>query len=332
MSRTVPSLSVALCTHNGAAYVGEQIESILNQTRRPEQVVVSDDASSDATLAIVRDAFARAIETAAGPVPAFTVLQNSSPLGVTANFEQATAACTGDVVALSDQDDRWHPARIERLLAEFDDPALLLLWTDGRLVDETGAPLGRTLFGSLELTDHERGLLKRGRAFDALLRRNLATGATILFRRDLLQAARPFPEEWVHDEWLAIVAAAHGTVAAVDDVTIDYRQHGGNQIGMARPTLRHKVARVLEPRADRNARLSAQFAALADRLARDSSVPPEAALLAAQKSAFESARSALPAGRIRRLGWIARSARRGLYSRFASRGRVDIIRDLLQPA
>jgi len=326
------AVSVALCTHNGAAYVREQVESILDQTRRPTQLVVSDDASSDETLAIVRDVFSNASETPGGPVPALTVLENPIPLGVTRNFEQAVAACTADIVALSDQDDRWRPARLETLLPAFDDPALLLLWTDGRLVDETGAPLGRTLFGSLELSDRERALVEAGRAFDALVRRNLATGATVLFRRELLRVARPFPEGWVHDEWLAIVAAARGAVAAVDEATIDYRQHGANQIGMARPTLAHKIRRTLEPRARRNARLATQFAVLADRLEYDLGVPPRIARLAREKSAFEAERSALPARRILRLGWIARSARRGLYGRFASRGRADIIRDLLQPA
>lgn len=331
-SIALPSVSVALCTHNGAAYVGEQIESILGQTLRPTQVVVSDDASADDTVAIVRHAFELAVPTAGGPVPDLTVLRNDRPLGVTANFEQATASCTADIIALSDQDDVWRPDRMERLLPSFDDPALLLLWTDGRLVDRSGEPLGRTLFGSLELTDHERMLLTSGNAFDALLRRNLATGATILFRRDLLQAARPFGDGWVHDEWLAIVAAARGHVRALDQATIDYRQHGSNQIGMARPTLAHKLRRTLEPRADRNARLATQFAMLADRLENDRGVPPRIARLAREKSAFEAERSALPARRIRRLGRIALLARRGLYRRFASRGRADIIRDLLQPA
>lgn len=327
---TNPQISVALCTHNGAAYVRRQLESILGQSRRPAQVVVSDDASTDDTVATVCDAFAAAVDTPAGPVPILTLLRNSPALGVTRNFEQATDACTGDIIALSDQDDLWHPHRLQRLVPEFDDPELLLLWTDGRLVDGEGRPLERTLFGSLELTGHERRLLENGRAFEGLLRRNLATGATILFRRELLQWARPFGRGWVHDEWLAIVAAAHGAVRAVDEPTIDYRQHGGNQIGMARPTLRHKVRRILESRADRNARLAAQFEVLADRLAGDASIAPEFARLAGQKAQFEGERSRLPTRRIRRVGWIAGSWRQGRYRRFASRGRADVIRDLLQ--
>jgi glycosyltransferase involved in cell wall biosynthesis len=330
---TVPvtEISVALCTFNGAEYVGEQVSSILGQVRAPDELVVSDDGSSDGTLDVV----AARVEAAAsqGVSPDVIVLEGAAPSGVTANFERAVAATTRPLIALSDQDDVWHVDRLARLEARFDDQDLTLLHTDARLVDGTGAPLGSTLFEALELSDEDLRLEETGRAFEALLRRNLATGATVVFRRELLDAARPFPPEWVHDEWLAVIAAATGRVGVVREATIDYRQHGSNQIGVTAPTLRYKVRRVLEPRADRNVNLARQFRVLADRLERlGAAVPASRLNLARQKAEFEATRAAMAPNRIRRIGTVAGLARRGLYSRFASRRRFDIIRDLLQPA
>ncbi len=137
----------------------------------------------------------------------------------------------------------------------------------------------------------------------------------------------------MHDEWLAVIAAATGRVGVVREATIDYRQHGRNQIGVTEPTLRYKVSRVLEPRGDRNTKLARRFAVLADRLGALGDAVPASYVSAARKKAdFEAKRAAMAPNRLRRVGAVLGLARRGLYGRFASRGRSDIIRDLLQPA
>lgn len=327
-------VSVALCTFNGARFVPEQLGSILGQDRAPSELVVCDDGSTDDTLTVVQDALEEYRRGAGGSRAALTVLEGVVPLGVTRNFERAVLATSEPVIALSDQDDVWHAGRLERMLARFEeDDRLDLLHTDARLVDEVGRPLGATLFESLEVSETELALEERGQAFDVFLRRNLVTGATTVFRRRILDAAVPFPENWVHDEWLAIIAAAAGRVKVLREPTIDYRQHTGNQIGVQDPTLRYKIRRVLEARGDRNSVLAARFAVLADRLeALGPTVAPGYAAAARAKADFESARAALPARRLLRLGGVFALARRGLYGRFASRGRADIIRDLLQPA
>ena len=197
------SISVALCTHEGSRFVVEQAESILQQTRMPDEVVLSDDASSDRTVELVESVFSRNTDIQ------LRVLRNERPLGIVSNFQQAVLATSGDIVFLSDQDDKWRPEKIERMLAEFDRrPDLLLLHTDALLVDERGASLGLTLFNSLEVSDEEITALESGRAFSVLLRRNLALGASMAFRRRLLDVAVPFADAWVHDEWLAIIGAS----------------------------------------------------------------------------------------------------------------------------
>lgn len=310
-------------THNGAAYIAEQLESILAGSVLPQQIVISDDASSDETLAVAR-------ATVADRVP-LTVLYNDPALGVTRNFERAALACTSELVALSDQDDSWHPDRLAVAVAAFRDrPELTLLHADARLVDAAGSPLGHTLFEALEVSERERELVHSGRAIEALLRRNLVTGATTVFRRELLERATPFPPEWVHDEWLATIAAATGRVDLTDRTLIDYRQHGANQIGATRLGLRGKVRRVLEPRRARNERLARNFGILVERLA-ELDVTAEVRELAAGKLTHELVRLGLPEARLLRVLPVMREVRTGGYRAF-SRGRGDILRDLVQPA
>src|SRR4030095_7340214 len=102
-------------------------------------------------------------------------------------------------------------------------PELLLLHSDASLVDAELAPLGNTLFHALEVQRAELEAIAQGRAFDVFLRRNLVTGATTVFRRSLLDAALPFSDAWVHDEWLAAIAAATACVGGAPEPAIDYR-------------------------------------------------------------------------------------------------------------
>ena len=104
-SRTI---SIAMCTYNGDRFLREQSESILNQTRLPDHLIVCDDGSTDTTRSLLEQ-FARK-----SPFPV-ELRFNSRNLGVTRNFEQALMACRSDFIALCDQDDLWHPRKLERL-------------------------------------------------------------------------------------------------------------------------------------------------------------------------------------------------------------------------
>jgi len=332
-----PRVSVALCTYNGARFVGEQVASILGQSRPVDEIVLSDDASNDDTVALVRAAVdahnADAHNADAPSAVALTVLQNPVALGVVGNFQHAVTAATGEFIALSDQDDAWHADKVRDILAEFAaHPAASLVFSNARLVDGGGAPLRHSLFQALSMTAREKRQLRGGRAFDALLGRNLVTGATVVFRRALLTDALPFAPDWVHDEWLAALAAATGGVRMLDAELIDYRQHGGNQIGAGRLTLSEKVGRVAEGRTERNARLLARSRELVERLEQLGAEIPTAVLGEARaKLAHESMRSSLPAGRVPRAPAVARELLSCRYARYG-RGILDAGRDLLQPS
>ncbi|CAN5211313.1 N/A [soil metagenome] len=317
------TVSVALCTHNGERYLLEQLQSILRQTVPVDQIVVSDDASQDGTLEVVRRAF-----DSHPSAPALKVIENSVALGVARNFEQAIAACSGEIVLLSDQDDVWAPTRVEKTLAAFEDD-VLLVHSDARLIDGRGDVLPGTLFRAYGVDERTRLREAAGGAFDLFLRRNLVTGATAAVRRDLAVLASPFPDCWVHDEWLAIVAASTGRIVPLAELLVDYRQHGGNQIGAADITFRAKLARLVAPGHERNRRLLARALALYERYPGFGTVVGGGEAVA-QKVTHERARSSLGTHRLTRLAPVLREWRTGRYGRFGG-GVQDVVRDLIQP-
>lgn len=325
------AISVALCTHDGARFIEAQLESILDQVPEPLEIVLGDDASTDDTVAIAERTVAA--HRRAGGRTELVVRRHDPALGVVANFADALAHARGELVALSDQDDVWLPGKLAAIAASFEsDPALLLVHTDARLVDASGSPLGLTLLDALEATPGELAGLEHGDAFATLLRRNLVTGATVVLRRRLLDAAAPFPDGWVHDEWLAAIAAATGGLRLLRRPLIDYRQHGGNQIGARRPTMRDRWAKLREPREPRASRLVARTGALVERLeALGAAVPPERLVAATARLAHEERRRVLPRVAVARIPRILTAAARGDYSRY-SRGPIDVLRDLVQPA
>lgn len=331
----LPSVSVAMATRNGARYVADQVRSILAQRPAPIELIVGDDDSTDDTLAIIEREVADARATSPEVETELTVRRHRPALGVTANFEDALLACRGDLIALSDHDDVWQVGKLARVAARFaDDHRLQLVHTDARLVDSDGQQLGLSLLEALQITVQEKVDLVAGDAAAALLRRNLVTGATVVLRRELVEKAAPFPAEWVHDEWLAAIAAgldpATGAVRLLPEPLIDYRQHDANEIGARKPTMADRWAKLTEPRDERAPRLALRTQQLADRL--DALGAPERRVTAARaKHAHEAARAQMPANRLARIPSILSGAVSGRYSRY-SRGAIDVLRDLLQPA
>lgn len=326
------AVSVALCTQNGERFLTTQLESILNQTRSPRQVVLSDDASTDGTVQLVTTMIAA--HNARHPTTSvdLRVLQNQVALGVAKNFEQAILACSTDLVALCDQDDVWAVDKLERMSRVFAGrPELLLLHSDARLIDEAGDPLPGTLLGALEVSDAAVRAIHSGNAFGLLLRRNLTTGATVMIRRSFASRVAPFPEAWVHDEWLAIAASVLGEMDVIEECLIDYRQHGSNQIGAVKLSIAGKFRRMVESGYQRNQRLLARSESLVDRFELLRGQIPAPVLAAVrEKLSHEQVRASLPISRIKRGGAVVRELRNGRYTAYG-RGLWDAARDLSQP-
>ncbi|HEX6115209.1 MAG TPA: glycosyltransferase family 2 protein, partial [Geminicoccaceae bacterium] len=241
-----PTLSVAMCTFDGAFYLREQLESIGAQTRPPDELVVCDDGSTDETLAIL-DGFA-----AAAPFPV-RIQVNRTKLGTTKNFERAIGLTTGEIIALGDQDDVWYPHKLERLEKEFAGSGRIgLVFSDADVVDDRLRPAGYRLWEALRAFERHRRLIARGRLFDALVRDNLVTGCTAAFRSDYKDLVIPVPRACTHDSWAALVIAAVADIARIDAPLLAYRQHDSNQSGLARYRgERGRGQRIRKPAADK---------------------------------------------------------------------------------
>ncbi|MCU1370362.1 MAG: hypothetical protein JWO77_1556 [Ilumatobacteraceae bacterium] len=224
-------LTVVLCTFNGAPWLPDLLGSIAGQTRPPDELVVFDDASDDASVAIV--------EAFAATVPFEVRVQvNDVRLGSTRNFAAALAESRGRVIALADQDDLWYSHKLALLLWEFDrDPTISMVFSDADLIDESGQELGRRLWDTRLI-----GRTLRRHAVvpeDLFARRALTTGCTMAVRRRVIDAALPFPDllddpraVMRHDRWLSLVAAAVGTVRALPDPLLGFRVHTAQETGV----------------------------------------------------------------------------------------------------
>lgn len=322
-----PSASVVLCTYNGSAYIARQFESLLDQSRLPDQIVIADDASSDATVAAI-ESFAMRCRQAGIDV---VLRLRQGNVGFIANFADALELASGDVIFLCDQDDVWHPDKLRTMVGQFAaDPALTLLFTDARLVDGQGQPLEHTLFATLGLQGHEWHDIASGQAFPVLLRRAVVTGATTAFRRSLLHKALPVAPGWIHDEWLATVAALFGRIHALDHCWIDYRQHGANQIGARRRTLGMRIRDLFLPR---NALLQTavnRMNGLSQRFSDDPAAPAASLRLLEDRLAHYRQRIAMgERRRPARLPLALHEWRTGRYATH-SNGFPSLLRDLLR--
>lgn len=214
-------ISVAMATWNGERFLSQQLSSIARQTRLPDHLVISDDASDDSTLEIV-DRFA-----AEAPLEV-VVLRNRSRVGFVENFLRAMRACTGDAIALADQDDVWHPHKLEWCERPLiDDRDVVMAVHSAQAVDEYLRPVPADPGASGVRT---RALLPPGSLapFPAAW-----SGCTIVFRAAIVTQAPPealprqheVSDPMFHDQWLTIVGSALGRVALLPDVLLSYRRH-----------------------------------------------------------------------------------------------------------
>jgi glycosyltransferase involved in cell wall biosynthesis len=319
-------ISVVLCTYNGEKYLEQQLLSILNQTRLPDEIILSDDGSGDQTLAIAH----RVLDSTRTTDIRVSVLTRGSPLGAAGNFSAALAEATGDLIALSDQDDVWEPDKLEVLTEVFSThPDVLLVHTDATLIDASGRTTG-TLMATLNLTGGERKALLARRGLETLLRRNVVTGATVMLRGSLLQQALPIPHGWVHDEWLALVAALQGGLFFDERPLLRYRIHRDNAIGASALTAAQISVRLGQTRSDFFGLKNLRNQAISFVLEKNPSWLPEAHrrdLVA--KLEHDSWRGSLPKNRLVRVFPVLQRVFSGHYRRFA-RGHLDVVRDLVQ--
>jgi glycosyltransferase involved in cell wall biosynthesis len=313
------SISVAMCTYNGSAFLRPQLASIADQRLVPDELVVCDDGSTDDTLAVVQE-----FSTTA-PFPV-RVQVNECNLGYARNFEQAISLCTSEIVALSDQDDVWLPdklARSARLLDEHPDVGAVC--TDVEIVDRDLNPLGIRMSESLGFGAADQAAVAHSDTLGVLVRTNFVTGATLAFRSFFVPDIVPIPEGWVHDGWIGLVIALRSKVAYINEPLVKYRQHGGNQVGAPR---RSRLSDLLFDDLALAAALRQEARKWEAARERAGSLDPDALALLCGKEQHTKTRAGLPDSRLARVPAVLRELVRHGYRRYSA-GSVSAIKDLV---
>jgi len=222
-------VSVALCTYNGAQYLSAQLETILSQTRCPDEIIVCDDGSTDTTREILARYADRYPDL-------FELVFNERNLGVTKNFEQAINHCTGDLIAIADQDDLWCETKLSIQAETIESSDVGFVTHDSYLFDTDATALadvekGTRLWETRYQPHKGEACSDQQAAFSETVRRNFIQGASIMFRADLRDHFLPIPDCWQYDYFLGLVALATTNVYDTPDVMAYYRQHDEQHLG-----------------------------------------------------------------------------------------------------
>ncbi len=200
-------LSVCMASYNGGRFIAKQISSILDQIGENDEIVISDDQSTDTTLAIIRT-FSD---------PRIKIFSNSGLKGPKGNFQNALNHAKGEYIFLSDQDDVWLPGKIERVLD------LLIIYdlvlTDCIIVDRKGIVIHSSFF---QLRNSHPGFLYN-------FYKNSYIGCCMAFRKNVLSYATPIPNSvHMHDWWIGLLAEVYGRVYFCPEPLIQYVRHDNN--------------------------------------------------------------------------------------------------------
>ena len=234
-------ISVAMATYNGESYIKEQLVSLAEQIRRPDEVIIADDCSQDSTVDIIKEFIAER------ELP-WKLVEGKTNLGFKKNFRKALSLTTGDVVFLCDQDDVWCEDKIECISGVFaDNPQALAVNSSFTVIDGEGFahPLdksrGKNNYGMLPKIS---GTVTRVR-FKDVFHRNISPGCTMAARGELVREYVRLTECALPHDWeLNLMAASRQGLFFCNAPLIKYRIHDSNAIGLAvKPQSRTDIAK-----------------------------------------------------------------------------------------
>lgn len=202
-----PLVSIALATFNGERYLAKQLDSLIDQDYPNLEIVISDDCSTDKTWEII-ELYARKDDR-------IRLLPRSVNFGYVKNFIRVFFECKGDLIAPSDQDDRWHPQKISRLVAALGNASLA--YCDSNFIDKNDGNLGKRLSDTVRMIV---GSDPRNFLFSTSV-----CGHAMLFRRSLLFATDKLDSAPYIDWMIAFLAARDGEIVFIKEALVDWRHH-----------------------------------------------------------------------------------------------------------
>ncbi|MBF4507165.1 glycosyltransferase family 2 protein [Flavobacterium sp. JLP] len=201
-------ISVCMATYNGGKYIKQQIDSILIQLSENDELIISDDNSTDNTIDVIK-----------GISDCRIKLFFNKEKGYTSNFENALNQVTGDIIFLSDQDDIWVSNKVEICLEELKTYDFIV--SDCKVINNKNEIISDSYF---ELRNIKKTSLGNLIKFSFL-------GCCLAFRSDILKKALPFPSDrklCTHDNWLFLVGALLFRYKVLNNKLIHYRRHTEN--------------------------------------------------------------------------------------------------------
>ncbi|MEI2428557.1 glycosyltransferase, partial [Priestia megaterium] len=312
-------LSVIICSYNGERYIEQQINSILQQIRLPNEIIVIDDNSSDDTFNIARD-IVNNIDIGAQII----CERNIKNLGYVKNFEKASQKATGDIVVFADQDDWWYPEKLQKIEQVFEEnPTINFAFSDGEVVDSKLNKFNFSLLDSKGIKREDKSKIKDGELFSYLLKYNIVTGATMAVKREFLSQLIPFPEVWVHDAWVSMIASEKQQYYYIDECLIKYRIHENNNIGTSKGMLRQvQSLKKQKNTAKRNFEQTKQLLNYSEAHFSDFNKS-----IIKDKNIFFESRYNYPNNSIIRFFCVFKNVLKGNYKRFAN-GKKSALKDL----
>lgn len=227
-------ISVAICTYNGAKHVKQQLDSIINQTLRVNEIVVGDDGSSDNTIGIIEEIRNEHTEIE------WNIVINKPGLGCCANFDDTIKRCTGDIIFLSDQDDIWDSKKVETIVNWFElNPQRDVVFSNASFMDDNSQPFTeKRLFDVLGINTHTLAIMEKGFYLETFMQHNRATGATMALRKSFVSSYKidrdaVIGKHQLHDQVIAVAAAADNRLGAINIPLIKYRIYKEQNMGLA---------------------------------------------------------------------------------------------------
>lgn len=240
------TISVAMATYNGEKYIREQLESILNQTVVPDEIVISDDGSTDRTVEIAHDI----AQSCQANIKIYT---DNPRHGFAFNFGYAISHCSGSILFMCDQDDIWDPRKVEHIVDVYCQyPDALCVFHNAVSVDSDGKP-SQKLFNEYvqKLSDEhcigEIAKVPGDPNCEVAASAPLINGMIMSVSRKLLDTALPFPPiSSQHDGWLWFCAEAQDCCYFRNEVLTFRRLHNENTSGAGRQGFgRKRIKKIL---------------------------------------------------------------------------------------